>query len=97
MKESNLNEYKITLGQVGKNGLHLISAKLDLSFNQVITLALNKYLKQNLKSREFNALDDNDFTNHLIGETINANRNVWGYDPELNDIPDDKKHLLIKS
>ena len=96
MKETNLNEYKITLGQVENNGLHLISAKMDLSFNQVITLALNDYLRNKLNNREFNALDDNHFSNQLIGETINANRNIFGYDPEINDIPQDKKHILVK-
>ena len=96
MKETGLNKYFITLGQVENNGLHLISAKLDFDFSQVIRLALNEYLRKNLKKFEFNALDDNEYINHLIGETINANRNVFGYDPEMNDIPDDKKHLLVK-
>ena len=67
-----------------------------MNFNQVITLALDDYLRKKLKAREYSALDDNDYTNHLIGETINANRNVYGYDPEMNDIPDNKKHLLLK-
>jgi hypothetical protein len=84
MKKSNFNEYKIKLGQVTNN------------VNQIITLALDDYLRKKLKTREYNALDDNDYTNHLIGETINANRGVFGYDPDLNDIPDDKKYLLIK-
>jgi hypothetical protein len=96
MKESKLNEYKITLGQVENNGLHLLSAKLDLSFNQVVTLALNDYLRNKLNKREFEALDDNNFSNQLIGETINANRNIFGYDPQYNDIPQEKKYLLIK-
>jgi hypothetical protein len=96
MKETNLNEYKITLGQVENNGLHLLSAKLDLSFNQVVTIALNDFLRRKLKTREFNALEDNHFINHLIGETINANRNIFGYDPQYNDIPQEKKYLLIK-
>ena len=97
MKKLSFNEYKIILGQVENNGLHLIAAKMDINFNQVITLALNDYLRKKLKNREFNALDDNDFTNHLIGETVNANRGIWGYDPEINDIPEDKKWLLLKN
>jgi hypothetical protein len=96
MKKSNFNEYKIKLGQVTNNGLHLIAAQLDMNFNQIITLALDDYLRKKLKTREYNALDDNDYTTHMIGETINANRGVFGYDPEINDIPDDKKYLLIK-
>lgn len=96
MEESKLNMYKITLGQIENNGMHLISAKLDLSFNQVITLALNDYLRNKLNKREFEALEDNHFCNQLIGETVNANRNVFGYDPEVNDIPQNKKHLLVK-
>jgi hypothetical protein len=86
----------ILLGQVENNGLHLIAAQMDLSFNQVIALALNDYLRKKLKSSMFNALDDDEYIQHMIGETINANRGVFGYDPEINDIPDDKKYLLIK-
>jgi len=96
MKKEQYNIYKVELGQVTNNGLHLLAAKLDMNFNQIITLALDDYLRKKLKQREYNALDDNENTNYLIGETINANRNVYGYDPEMNDIPDNKKHLLLK-
>lgn len=95
--KKDLGRFVIKLGQVERNGLHLLAAKWNMNFNHVITMALDDYLRKKLKSREYSALDDNDYTNHMIGETINANRGVWGYDPELNDIPDDKKHLLIES
>ena len=97
MKKSKLNEYKIVLGQVENNGLHLIAAQRDMNFNQVITLALNEYLRKNLKKSLFNGLDDDMYIQHKIGETINANRGIWGYDPEINDIPEDKKWLLLKN
>ena len=97
MKKSKYNEYKVVLGQVENNGLHLIAAMRDLSFNQVLTLALNDYLCKHLKTGVFNGLDDDEYIQHKIGETINANRGIWGYDPEINDIPEDKKWLLLKN
>ena len=97
MKEGKLNKYTIVLGQVEHNGLHLLAAKFNMDYDQIITMALNDYLRKKLKTGEFNNLNDDDYTNHLIGETINANRNVWGYDSEVNDVPKDKKHLLLFS
>ena len=55
MKKSNLKEYEIKLGQVTNNGMHLIAAKLDLNFNQVITLALDDYLRKKLRTGDYNA------------------------------------------
>ena len=95
MKKELNNSYEIELGQVTNNGLHLLAAKWDMTFNQIVTLALDSYLRSKLKSREYSALDDNDTANQLIGETVNANRNVWGYSPDFNDIPEDKKYLLL--
>jgi hypothetical protein len=96
LNRSVFNEYKIKLGQIERNGLHLLAAQLDLTFNQVVTLALNDFLRRKLRTGVFNALDDDRYINRLIGETVNANRGIWGYDPEINDIPGDKKWLLLK-
>ena len=96
MKKSKLNEYKIVLGQIENNGMHLIAAQMGMNFNQVITLALNEYLRKHLKKSLFNELDNDRYVQQRIGEIINANRGIWGYDSEINDIPEDKKWLLLK-
>ena len=85
MKKSIKNEYKIELGQVTNNGLHLLAAQWNMNFNQVITLALDDYLRKKLKHGEYSALDDDECTNYMIGETINSNRGVFGYNPDFND------------
>jgi hypothetical protein len=92
-----LVKYDIRLGQVHRNGLHLLCARLGMNYSQIVTLALDDYLRKKLKHGEYSGLDDDEYTNHLIGETINANRGVFGYDAEMNPIPNDKKHLLIKN
>ena len=96
IKNSNIFEYNIKIGLVQRNGLHLMCARLDMDFSQVVTLAVDDYLRNKLTKGEYNSLDDIDYTNHLIGETINGNRGVWGYDAEMNPIPMDKRHLLLK-
>jgi hypothetical protein len=87
--------YRIVLGQVERNGMHLLAAKWDVSFSNVVTLALDAFLRQKLNKRDYEALTEDDFTNQLIGETINANRGVVGYDAEMNPIPKAKKHYFV--
>jgi hypothetical protein len=72
-------------------------AKLDMSFSQVVTLALDDFLRCKLGKGEYNSLDDDEYVNHLIGEAINANRGVFGYDSIMNPIPKSMRHLLLKN
>jgi hypothetical protein len=90
-------EYNIKLGKQEHFALRMLMAKYDMSSSQIITLALDVFYRMKLNSREIMALDTDMECNQIIGETINANRGVWGYDPEVNDIPCDKKHLLIST
>jgi hypothetical protein len=91
----NCNQYKIKLGHMERNGMHLLAARWDMSFSNVVTLALDAFLREKLGKRDYEALSEDDFTNQLIGETINANSGKWGYDPEANDVPKDKKHYFV--
>jgi hypothetical protein len=93
--KKNPMEYKIELGQVERNGMYLLAAKWDISFNAVVVLALDAFLRVKLNKRDYEALDEDDFTNQLIGEWINANRGGWGYDAEVNPVPKDKRHYFI--
>jgi len=88
-------EYKIVLGQVERNGMHLLVARWDVSFSNVITLALDAFLRQKLNRSDYKCLTEDDITNQLIGETINANRGVFGYDAEVNPIPKAKRHYFV--
>ena len=97
MKErKDFGKVVIQLGQVEYNALKLLSAKYNMNASQVITMALDDYYRKKLNGREKELLDDDMHCNDIIGYLINANRGVVGYDPECNDIPDDKKHLLIE-
>ena len=89
------NSYVIKLGQIERNGMHLLAARWDVSFSNVVTLALDAFLRQKLSKRDYEALSEDDFTNQMIGEAVNANRNVFGYDAEVNPIPKDKQHYMI--
>ena len=95
-QKKKFGEVVIQLGQVSFNALKLLSAKYDMNSSQVITMALDDYYRKKLNGREKELLDDDMHCNHIIGELINANRGIVGYDPECNDIPDDKRHLLIE-
>lgn len=94
MKKPN-SEYKIQLGQVERNGMHLLAARWDVTFSNVVTLALDTFLRQKLSKRDYEILTEDMFTNQAICESINANRGGWGYDPEVNPIPADKRQYLI--
>jgi hypothetical protein len=61
----------------------------------VVTLALDAFLRQKLSKDDYEALTENDSANQLIGESINRNRGVFGYDAEVNPIPKDKKHYFV--
>ena len=89
-------EFIIHLGQTERNALKLLSAKYSLDHSQVITMAIDEFYRKKLNREEKESIDDVEHCNCLIGNYINANRGVWGYDPEFNDIPDSKKHLLIE-
>lgn len=93
--KKSFGEFVIKLGQVERNALMLLCAKWDMSPSQVVTLAVDAFYRRKLNAHEKADLGDDLYCNHVIGELVNANRGEWGYDAELNDIPDDKKHLLI--
>jgi len=89
-------EFVIKLGHLERNALKLLCAKYDMNPSQIITMAIDEYYRRKLDRRDKEALDDDMHCNHLIGEHINANRGVWGYSSEFNDIPQEKKHMLIE-
>lgn len=87
--------FVIRLGQIERNALMVMCAKWNMDPSQIITVAIDDYCRKKLNGREKQSLDDDMSCNQVIGEIINANRGVWGYDPGCNDIPDDKKHMLL--
>ena len=89
------NIYKIELTQVERNGMHLLAARYDTTFDTVVTMALDAFLRQKLNKRDYETLEEDDLTNQRIGEWINANRGGFGYDPEVNPAPRDKRHYFI--
>lgn len=95
-KQKKFGEFTIHLGQTERNALKLLAAKYSLNHSQVVTMALDEHYRKKLNREEKECIDDVEHCNYLIGNYINTNRGVWGYDPEVNDIPDSKKHMLIE-
>ena len=88
--------FPIKLGQIERNALMLLCAKYDMSPSQIITWSLDEYYRKKLTRRDREGLYDDQCCNQLIGEHINANRGIWGYSPDMNDIPDGKKYMLVE-
>jgi hypothetical protein len=65
----------------------LMCAKWNISPSQLITIIIDEHFRKKLNDREKESLDDDMNCNQVIG--------VWGYEPGINDIPADKKHMLI--
>jgi len=93
--KTHFGEVSIKLAKIEYNAMKVMCAKWNMNPSQIITVALDEYYRKKLTRREKESLDDNSNCNQIIGEIINSNRGVWGYEPELNDIPEDKKHLFI--
>jgi hypothetical protein len=93
--KNDFGKFVIKLGQTERNALMLMCAKWNISPSQLITIIIDEHFRKKLNDREKESLDDDMNCNQVIGEIINANRGVWGYEPGINDIPADKKHMLI--
>lgn len=88
--------YEIKISEAERNGMHLLAARLDMSFSNVVNLALDAYLRQKLTKQEYELLRDLDFVNQRIGEAVNGNRGIFGYEPSVNPVPSSKKHYFIQ-
>jgi hypothetical protein len=89
-------KYDITLTQETRNGMHLLAAKLDMSFSNVVVMALDSLLRQKLSRADFSTLDDEEFVNRAIGEAVNNNAGGAGYDAEVNPVPKNKRFYFVK-
>ena len=90
-------KFDIKLGQQIRNALKIMCAKYDMTPSQIITMALDEYYRKKLSGRERQDISDDGYCNQVIGELINSNRGVFGYDAVMNPIPEDKFHMQIES
>ena len=65
-----IKEYKITLPLVQRNGLHVMAARWNMSFSQVVTIALEELLRMKMSMGNYTMLNDSTLANDLIGESI---------------------------
>jgi hypothetical protein len=96
-KSSDFGMYHVRLPCRERNGMHILAARLNMSFDQIITLALKELIGREVRGRDRDGLDDDRFCNQLVGEYVNRNRGGWGYDSVVNDIPDEMKFLFVES
>jgi len=92
-----LKEYKITLPLVQRNGLHVLAARLNMSFSQVVTIALERMLRLDMSQGNYTMLSDSTLTDDLIGQAICRDMGVREYWSREKQIPNDRLWLFVQS
>lgn len=87
--------YEILLPLRERNGMHLLAARWNMTFSNVVTVALDELLRLKLSMGNLTMLSDSDDTNQLIGETLCRDLGLKYYCENDNPISKDKKHYFV--
>jgi len=72
----NLSKYNIVLGQFTRNGMKLLTAKYNMSESNIVSMALNQLIKNELSQEEINILHDDPEIDEWVKIEMDANKGL---------------------